>query len=545
MKYALCQINTTIGDFVGNTNLILDGIAWARAQAADVAVFPECAITGYPPSDLLENPDFIERNLRALAEIERNTQGIAAIVGYVDRNPDPNGRPFLNAAAVLANGARLGTQAKTLLPTYDVFDEGRYFEPATEHPVFQIGTHTFGISICEDCWATHPQTQGRCMYPVDPMKKLALNNAELVVNISASPFAVGKAAVRRALLKHATMTHGYHAIYVNQVGGNGQLVFDGQSMAVNAQGKIVYEAPRFVEHRAIIDDAQFSAPEITLHDPAPIEKIYAALRLGLHDYVRKSRFQRVLVGSSGGIDSAVVACLAADALGAANVTTVAMPSRFSSAQSLHDATALAKNLGVAIETHPIDAIYQAFRAQVISGRADDDPDLAEENLQARIRGTLLMTLSNRTGALLLSTGNKSELAVGYCTLYGDMNGGLAPLSDVYKTNVFELARLMNRTREVIPRAILERAPSAELRPNQADQQTLPPYDTLDRILKAAIEEQVGVETIVARGFDRALVERILCRMNRAEYKRQQAAPGIKLSNKAFGMGRRIPVVNLF
>lgn len=545
MRYAIAQLNLTIGDFAGNTQQICAYIAEARAQGADLVIFPELATTGYPPRDLLELPDFIAANLAALDQIKAAAHGIGVVVGYVARNPEPNGRALCNSAALLVDGQVRLTQAKTLLPTYDVFDEGRHFAPAQTHEVVLFRGKRIGLSICEDCWALYEPVNGRRLYTVDPMRQLYEGGADLVINISASPFSVGKVDLRRELLQRAAKAYGYPILYVNLVGGNGELVFDGHSMALNARGEVVWQGPRFAEARAILSDADLNGAPAQLHDPPPIEQVFHALCLGVQDYFRKCGFTKAILGLSGGIDSAVVAAIAAAALGPAQVMAVAMPSPFTRPESVTDAEALARTLGIPFEVIPISDAYQAFRQHVGSGQPLESPDLAEENLQARIRGTILMTLSNRRGALLLSTGNKSELAVGYCTLYGDMTGGMAMLSDVPKTQVYELADFINRDTPTIPERTLQRAPSAELRPDQVDADSLPPYPVLDRILKSYIERQQGIEEIVAQGIERRVVEDVVRRVHRNEYKRQQAPLGIKVTAKAFGMGRRFSIVNKF
>ncbi|MBI4237972.1 MAG: NAD+ synthase [Deltaproteobacteria bacterium] len=545
MRYAIAQLNLTIGDFAGNTQRICEHIAWGRAQGADLIIFPELATTGYPPRDLLELPDFIAANLAALDQIRAAAQGIGVVVGYVARNPAAGGRALHNSAALLDNGQFVLSQAKTLLPTYDVFDEGRHFAPAQTHQVVAYRGKRIGLSICEDCWALYEPSNGRRLYAVDPMRQLYEGGAELVINISASPFSVGKVDLRRELLRRAAKAYGYPILYVNLVGGNGELVFDGHSMALNADGDVVWQGPRFAEARVLLSDTELRGPATALLDPPPIEQVFHALSLGVRDYFHKCGFTKAILGLSGGIDSAVVACIAAEALGPEQVMAVAMPSPFTRPESVTDAELLAHTLGIQFEVIPIGEAYAAFREQVGSGQPLEAPDLAEENLQARIRGTILMTLSNRRGALLLSTGNKSELAVGYCTLYGDMTGGMAMLSDVPKTQVYELAHFINRDRVVIPEHTLQRPPSAELRPNQVDADSLPAYPILDRILKLYIERQQGIEEIVAQGLDRQMVDDVVRRVHRNEYKRQQAPLGIKVTAKAFGMGRRFSIVNKF
>lgn len=541
MKICVAQINTTVGDIPGNTAIILERIAAAKRLRADLVVFPELTITGYPPRDLLHTPSFVDANLAALDRIAHAAIGIGVVVGFVGRNTARTGRPVHNSAALLADGTIRHTQHKTLLPTYDVFDEARYFAPARTHDVVKFRGVRIGLSICEDCWYPYEFVEGRRLYAINPMAKLKAAGAQLVVSLSASPFTVGKAAIRTELLARAAMEFNYPIVYANLVGGNDDLVFDGRSVAMNARGRIVREGKLFADDLfAVTLDALRNSTPRRAREPAAIAQVHDALVLGLKDYMAKCGFREVVIGLSGGIDSAVVAALAVAALGPHAVRGYSMPSPYSSEGSRRDAAAVAANLNIPCESLPIDAIYAVYR-KALRSEASHIPDLADENLQARIRGTLLMTMSNRTGAIVLSTGNKSELAVGYCTLYGDMVGGLALISDVPKTMVYALAAWINRDREIIPRAIFTKPPSAELRPNQTDQDTLPPYDVLDAILKAYVEEQHSIDEIVAAGFARPLVEAIIGRVNRNEYKRRQAAPGIKVTSTAFGLGRRFPI----
>lgn len=543
MKIAVVQTNPLVGDCEGNADAICAEIDRAREAGATLVVFPELAIPGYPPRDLLERASFVERNLQALARVAHATTGIAAVVGYVERNPAPTGRALCNAAAWLCDGQLAGFQAKTLLPTYDVFDEHRHFAPATSSCVFPYRDWKIGLSICEDGWAAYEDPPGRRLYTNDPMEALMRAGATLIINIAASPFAVGKARIRQRLCQQVAARFRVPLLYVNMVGGNDQLVFDGGSALLNAHGECVWTMPRFTVAQAVIDASALLARRapVTPPDLPIVGEVYQALRLGLHDYLRKCGFTQVLIGLSGGIDSAVVAAIAAQTLGPKSITGIAMPSPYSSAASLEDAEGLAKNLGIGFRVIPITSVYEEFRYQIGGSRVDTPPDLADENLQARIRGTILMTLSNRSGALLLSTGNKSELAVGYCTLYGDMAGGLALISDVPKMMVYELARWINRDGPVIPGRTCRKPPSAELRPGQTDQETLPEYAVLDQVLKLYIEERRSGEEIVAAGFDAIMVRDILARVDRNEYKRRQAAPGIQISHKAFGIGRRLPL----
>lgn len=534
MKIALAQINTTIGDFDGTVRKVGDFVQKAKAQKADLIAFPEMTTTGYPPRDLVEIAGFVDRNLEALEEIARMSVGIQIVLGYVDRNPSPGGKSLFNAAALCRDGKVAAHYFKNLLPTYDVFDEGRYFQPGSEAGVWG----PLGISICEDSWNDKLFWEKR-LYPRDPIEEQVAKGAKVLLNVSASPYALGKPQFRRDMLQALALKHAAPIFYVNLVGGNDELVFDGRSLVVNDRGDVVAEAKAYEEDLLIVgtEDLRSTKGLPVLND---IETVHGVLVLGIRDYVRKCGFQKVVLGLSGGIDSALTAVLAAEALGPENVLGVAMPSPYSSEGSLTDAQALAKNLGVRLETYSIHDIYAAYRG--LFGRSPEvPPDLADENIQARIRGNLLMAISNRHGHLVLSTGNKSELSVGYCTLYGDMSGGLAALADVPKTMVYELARFTQSLNPVIPEAIFTKPPSAELKPDQTDQDTLPPYEILDGILRAAIEENKSEDEIAALGFDAKTVADVLRRVKKNEYKRRQAAPGIKVTSKAFGIGRRYPI----
>lgn len=539
MRVAFAQMNTTVGAIAANTDLIIARIAEARQAGAQLVLFPELAISGYPPMDLLDQPHFIDLNLQALQRIREATTGITAIVGFIDRNNSNQGKRLFNAAAVLQNQELRSVHYKTLLPTYDVFDEERYFEPAPMVSVIELLGKRVGITICEDLWNDSDFWTHR-LYQDDPVEQLAKQGMELLINISASPFHVGKPALRMQMVQALARKHAVPALYVNQVGGNDSLVFDGHSFCTNAEGEITWLGAGFQEQFTILDLPVASPPEpVTLAvDMAMIED---ALVLGVRDYLHKSGFRSVVLGLSGGIDSAITAAIAAKALGPDQVLGVAMPSQYSSEGSVTDALALAKNLGIQYQEIPIKPMFDAFGqslAPAFAGRAED---VTEENLQARIRGNLLMALSNKFGHLLLTTGNKSEMAVGYCTLYGDMCGGLAVISDLPKTWVYALAEHLNREGEVIPRNTIEKPPSAELRPDQKDQDTLPPYEVLDAILQAYIEEQRSASEIVALGYARETVEWVIRRINLNEYKRRQAPPGLKVTRKAFGPGRRYPI----
>ncbi|MGQ9898584.1 MAG: NAD+ synthase [Acidobacteriota bacterium] len=541
MKIALAQINTTVGAFVSNAAKVRQYALRAASQGAQLVVFPELTIPGYPPLDLLDRPAFVARNLAALDDLVRfsATVDAALLVGFVAENPDDLGKPLYNAVALLEGGELRAIRYKTLLPTYDVFDEARHFEPAERREIICWNGYELGVCICEDAWNSREFWDAH-LYEVDPVRELAEQGARVIINVSASPFHRGKGALRQAMLAHHAGTLKLPVVFVNQVGGNDSLVFDGRSLVLDAQGELVLEAHAFQEDLRIIDLANLPAP-ITPHVADEIADICDALVLGIRDYLGKCGFRRAVVGLSGGIDSAVTAALAVQALGSDNVTGVAMPSQYSSTHSLEDAAELARNLGIAFHVVPIETAVAAMRQTLTADFGFTPQGVTEENLQARLRGLTLMAFSNHFGALVLTTGNKSELAVGYCTLYGDMCGGLAVLSDVPKTDVYRLADYINRRQVIIPARTITKPPSAELRPNQTDQDTLPPYDLLDGILERYVERYQSVDEIVAEGFERATVEHVVKLINRSEYKRQQAALGIKVTPKAFGRGRRVPI----
>ena len=543
MKVALAQFNPVVGDFAGNAAQILQKACEAKSRGAELAVFSELCLCGYPPLDLVERPAFVRRNQTYLKKLAAELP-LPAVIGYVGKAQDATGKPVANCAALIAGGKILLEQRKMLLPTYDVFDESRYFQPARTQHIATLDGTPLGITICEDVW-NDKNFWSKQLYDRDPVVELVEQGTGLLINISASPYTLDKRALRLEMLRATAKRHGLPVVYVNQVGGNDSLVFDGSSIAVTADGRVAAQAHSFAED-LVMFDTQSGSGEVR---PQPLDELaaaYLALVCGTRDYVRKCGFSSVLVGLSGGIDSALVACVAADALGPENVLGVAMPGPFSSEGSLLDAQSLARNLGIRFEVIPIHDIYKSFLDAVASVFAGRAPDVAEENIQARVRGNLLMALSNKFGALVLSTGNKSELAVGYCTLYGDMAGGLAVISDVPKMMVFELARHVNRERVVIPEATLTKPPSAELRPNQTDQDSLPPYDVLDRILRMYVEDLHSPEEIADHyGFPLDLVRDIARKVDRNEYKRKQAAPGLKITSKAFGIGRRVPLAQRF
>ncbi len=540
MKIALGQINPTVGDFEGNSARIIEFARRAREGGAELAIFPELCVCGYPPRDLVEKPSFVEANCRTAARIAESTRGIAVICGLVTPAQSETGKSVMNSAALLRDGRIEFLQSKMLLPTYDVFDEMRNFAPAKKQEVIPLAGRKLALTICEDAW-NDKHFWDRRLYGIDPVEMLMTAGGNFLINISASPFHIGKREFRTRMLAAITREYKAPLVMVNQVGGNDQLVFDGSSLALGPDGQVVAQAKSFEEDLVFLDTETLAGD---LHPQVEgIEaSAYAALVLGTRDYVRKCGFQRVIIGLSGGIDSALTAVIAVDALGPDNVTGVGMPGPYSSRGSIDDARTLATNLGIRFETLPIGDVFDDFRKTVKPAFAGRREDVTEENIQARIRGTLLMALSNKFGALVLSTGNKSELAVGYCTLYGDMVGGMAVISDVPKTLVYRLAHYVNSRRPVIPQATLEKPPSAELRPNQTDQDTLPPYEVLDTILEDYIEDLKTPEQIAAeRHYDLALVRKVARMVERSEYKRQQAAPGIKITQKAFGMGRRFPI----
>jgi NAD+ synthase (glutamine-hydrolysing) len=544
MRIALAQINTTVGDFSGNVERMVRFAREAARRGADLVIFPELAITGYPPRDLVEVPHFVQRSEEELQRLATLVPDVHILVGYVRRSRANPGKAVSDSAALLYGGRLVLTYDKMLLAFYDVFDESRYFEPGTAPGFYELKGFRMGVTICEDVWNDKNFWHSQ-LYARDPVEDTTRGGANLLLNLASSPFAAGKIDLRYRMLRAIALERRMPVVYVNQVGGNDQLVFDGSSMALDARGNVVARA-RCFEEDLVLFDTESSTGDIRQEPASETEAIYEALKLGTRDYVSKCGFRKALVGLSGGIDSSLVATLAADALGPENVYGVSMPGPFSSPGSLSDAEALAQNLGISYRVIPIDSMFDAYSRELAPVFGNLPADVTEENLQARIRGTILMALSNKFGALLLSTGNKSELAVGYCTLYGDMAGGLAVIADVPKTMVYELARFVNRERERIPLASLTKPPSAELRANQTDQDSLPPYDVLDTILRAYIEEHQCAEQISSRfGFDADLVHGIIRRVNLAEYKRQQAAPALKVTAKAFGMGRRYPIANRY
>jgi len=540
VKVALGQINTMVGDFVGNTAKILDYSRRAQEAGASLIMFPELSICGYPPRDLVEKSTFIQKNSEALGRIKHERLPIAIVVGLVTKSNGETGKPAMNSAALVQGGEVKLLQSKMLLPTYDVFDESRNFAPAESQKVIDFCNRKVALTICEDAW-NDKHFWNRRLYGFDPVEVLLEAGGNLLLNISASPFHVGKRELRHDMLATIAKDHKVAVALVNLVGGNDSVIFDGSSVVLGPDGRVVAQAKSF-EEDLIYFDSETLKGDIHEQTERGDASAYAALVLGTRDYVRKCGFSKVIIGLSGGIDSALTAAVAVDAVGRENVVGVGMPGPYSSKGSIDDARALATNLGIRFELISIAEAFEAYRHALQPVFAGLQEDVTEENLQARIRGAILMAMSNKFGAMVLSTGNKSELAVGYCTLYGDMCGGLAVISDVPKTQVYRLARYVNCEREVIPLATIEKPPSAELRPNQTDQDSLPPYDVLDAILVDYIEDYKSAEEIArGHGFDLALVKSVMRMVDRNEYKRQQAAVGLKISEKAFGVGRRMPI----
>jgi NAD+ synthase (glutamine-hydrolysing) len=540
MKIGFAQLDSTVGDLTGNFEKIRRAYERLADAGAELVLTPELALTGYPPQDLVFKSRFVPETLEMVQRLHARAGKAALLVGFVDRNQG-RGKPFHNAAALLEAGKPIRITHKSLLPTYDVFDEDRYFEPAPRVEPYEIHGQRVGITICEDIWTEHYLP--RPLYDVEPVRSLVDQGAKIIVNLSASPFSLHKPAIRREMVGGLARTYQRGIFYCNAVGGNDQLIFDGNSIAVNSAGNLIAQLPAFTEDEAIVDTETTATVEFC--ESTVPEELFAALSLGVSDYLRKCNFKSAVLGLSGGIDSAVVAVIAADALGAENMVGVSMPSPYSSQGSIDDAIALARNLGIKHFQIPITSTLAALRAQLKDIFAGLPEDITEENMQSRLRAVTLMALSNKFGHLLLTTGNKSELAVGYCTIYGDMAGGLAVISDVPKTMVYELARWINRKNEVIPRATIEKPPSAELRPNQKDQDTLPPYEVLDEILRLYVEENLSARDIIARGLDEKTVRWVQRRIDLNEYKREQAPPGLKVTTRAFGVGRRMPIAQKY
>jgi NAD+ synthetase len=548
MKIGFAQINPTVGDLKGNCELIIGAYERLAAAGAELVLTSELALTGYPPQDLVFKSRFAAENLALLEKLHTRMRKAALLVGFVDRN-EGRGKPFHNAAALLEHGQPIQKAYKCLLPTYDVFDEDRYFEPANCIEPLAFNGKKIGVTICEDIWTD--DYLPRPLYDVEPIRSLVEQGAEIILNLSASPFRIGAPACRLEMITAQVRAYRRPICYCNAVGGNDQLIFDGNSMAVNASGNLIAQLAAFREDYQVVDTD--SAVAIEFHERKTSEELFAALSLGLRDYCRKCNFRSVVLGLSGGIDSAVTAVIAVDALGAENVLGVSMPSPYSSRGSIDDARVLARNLGIKYLEIPITDAFKVFKAhfkEIFKGLPENE---TEENMQPRLRAMTLMALSNKFGHLVLSTGNKSELAVGYCTLYGDMAGGLAVISDVPKTMIYELARWINSDyatgsnpkNEIIPISTIEKAPSAELKPNQKDQDTLPPYGVLDQILQLYVEENLSARDIIARGFDEKTVRWVQRRVDLNDYKREQAAPGLKVTSRAFGMGRKMPIAQRY
>lgn len=541
MKVTAAQLNFYIGNFDYNTSKIIQAIAEAKQQHSDLVVFPEMAVCGYPPRDFLEFPDFINKCNLAVAEIARHTENIAVIVGAPTVNPEIKGKNLFNTAFFLYDGKVQSTHHKSLLPNYDVFDEYRYFEPNRQFSIIEFKGHRIALTVCEDLWNVNNDP----MYIMNPMDELMKLNPTLMVNIAASPFNYRQHEIRKNILATNTARYQLPLIYVNQTGAQTELIFDGGSMMLNQQGDCIFEAPFFTECCNTIELSEKTPVIQKLMQQSETELIYHALVLGVKDYFGKMGFKKAILGLSGGIDSAVTMAIAAEALGCDNVLGLLMPSEFSSEHSVNDAVKLAQNLGCPYEILPISNVYDATNQSLHNLFMERSFDLTEENIQARIRAVFLMAVANKFGYILLNTSNKSEAAVGYGTLYGDMCGGISVLGDVYKTQVYELARFINSTREVIPENTIIKPPSAELRPNQKDSDSLPEYDVLDKLLFHYIEECKGPEDLIALKFHPDLVARVLKLVNTSEYKRHQSPPILRISQKAFGMGRRMPIVGKY
>lgn len=543
MKIALVQINPVIGDFEHQCRCILSYAQEAKNRGCDLVVFPEMAVCGYPPRDLLEQKAFIQANQKAMEHLVNTIEGIGVVAGFVAPNPNGMGKALFNSAVLFEDGRVLYQINKQLLPTYDVFDEHRHFEPGQPSLPFLYKGHRLGLTICEDVWNDKDVFDNR-LYAFDPVDRLAQGGMDLLINIAASPFHKSKIEFRDHMLSSIAAKHEVPVIFVNQVGGNDHILFDGTSAAFDAQGRIAARGADFKEDMVIYDTSA-QRGEIHPVSEGPIASVLNALVMGTRDYVTKCGFKKAVIGLSGGIDSALTAYIAQQALGGENVKTVFMPSTYTAAHNFEDTRALARNLGLSYSIIPINDIFQQFLVQLVPTPDPENPGITEQNIQARIRGTLLMGISNRDGSIVLTTGNKSELAVGYCTLYGDMNGGLAVISDVPKTLVYDICRHINGDREIIPQRIIDKPPSAELAPDQTDQDDLPPYEVIDPILEGYVEQAKSEAELVAAGFDARAVSEVIRRVDQNEYKRHQAAPGLKVTPKAFGEGRRYPLAKRF
>jgi NAD+ synthase (glutamine-hydrolysing) len=546
MKITIAQLNPIIGDFKGNLKKIEDTMDKVKNDYPDLIIFSELFLTGYPPLDLLERNDFInkaEYTLQKLVTISKQHCETAILCGTIRTSEQNVGKKLFNSAVVIHNGKIVFQQNKSLLPTYDVFDEARYFNSATQIDIFSFKNEKLGITICEDAW-NNPETKSIITYPVDPIKLLIEKGATFIINISASPFHIGKEEMRYSLIRNQALKHNKPIILINQVGGNDELIFDGRSMFFNNYGDLLKIFPPFQEHIETID---YSSIKKTIQyiPQNKIESVYDALILGLRDYMLKCGFDKAVLGLSGGIDSALVCCLASSALGPENVLGIAMPSVYSSKESLNDARQLSFNLGIKFQVIPITLLFNDYLKTLTKHFEGKSTDITEENIQARIRGNILMAMSNKLNMLTLSTGNKSELSVGYCTLYGDMSGGLSVIADVPKTMVYSISEYINREQEIIPINIINKPPSAELKPDQKDQDTLPPYEKLDQILSYLLDEGLSKQDVINKGMDPVIVDWVIKKVFINEYKRRQAAPGLKVTSKAFGIGRRMPIASKF
>jgi len=539
MKISICQINPIIGDFRYNGTLIMNAVEKSRESGCSLAVFPELTLLGYPPKDLLEKPVFISENLKYLKELSSRIKGIHALCGYVDRNPDKNGKNLVNSMALLKDGKILRTGGKILLPSYDVFDETRYFESAKESLLFELEGKRIGVTICEDIWNVG-DIEEIPRYSRDPVSELVGRGIDILINVSASPYTITKSRLRMSVLKSISQKYKIPAVYCNQIGGNDDLLFDGSSMVLDQFGRLIILGKEF-ESDMIIWDTDKDYQEIIDPWPDEEESLLNGLIMGTRDYASKCGFRKVLMGLSGGIDSSLVAVIAQRAMGSENVMGVSMPSHYTSDVSINCARNLAENLKIHFKEMPINDIFESYKNALSPSFEGLGEDVAEENIQARIRGNLLMALSNKFNLLLLTTGNKSETATGYCTLYGDMSGGLAVISDIPKTLCYRLAHYINRENEIIPKEIISRPPSAELKSGQTDQDSLPPYDVLDNIVEAVVEKNLSFDEIVALGHEPDIVKDVMTRIVYNEYKRRQAPPGLKITSKAFGYGRRYPI----
>lgn len=540
MKIGIAQLNSIVGDLSGNAESIVLAYNELVSKGADIVITPELSLTGYPPRDLVFKSTFVPKNLEALDNIMARVGPVPLMVGYVDFNTEDAGKPFENAVAVLQDGEKIDKIIKCLLPTYDVFDEARYFQPSKEVKPLMLSGLSVGVTICEDIWSEDFLPSN--LYVKDPAGSLADKGIDVLLNLSASPFHSEKPKERHSMLSFLARRIGIPVIYCNAIGGNDQLVFDGNSAGYSSEGEVIIQCPGFCESLEIVDTEDVGRP-YQVSDR--LEELYKALVLGLRDYIRKCGFKKVVIGLSGGIDSALTTVLAVKALGAENVLGVTMPSEFSSSGSVDDSIRLATNLGIAFEKITIGKSFESLKNDLSSIFRETEEDITEENMQARLRGLLLMSISNKMGCLLLTTGNKSELAVGYCTIYGDMCGGLAVISDLPKMTVYELSRWINREGEIIPQNTIDKPPSAELRPDQKDQDTLPEYELLDQILEMYVDDALSVSDIINKGYDEETVHWISRRVDLNEWKRGQAAPGLRVTSKAFGIGRRIPIAQNF